>query len=188
MKYKANGRKLTQLLTAVALFASVFATFAAPPRVGEPAPAFTLNTLDGKSVSLKELTPKKPVVLLMLRGWPGYQCPLCTTQVHDFVSHAARFEKAQVVMVYPGPAEKLAEHAQDFLKDKQWPKDFIFLTDPDYSFTKAYDLRWEAPGETAYPSTFIIDTTGAVRFVKISHSHGDRLKAVDAVKALESIK
>jgi len=189
MKQKTSIRTITQFITITAFCAGIVAVSAAePPKVGDRAPDFTLNTLEGKPVSLKELTPKKPVVLLMLRGWPGYQCPLCTTQVHDFVSHAAGFDKAQVVMVYPGPADKLKEHAAEFLKDKQWPKNFIFLTDPDYTFTTTYGLRWEAANETAYPSTFIIDTTGTVRFVKISHEHGGRTAAVDVQKQVESIK
>jgi hypothetical protein len=27
-----------------------------------------------------------PVVLVMLRGWPGYQCPFCTRQFGDDIS------------------------------------------------------------------------------------------------------
>jgi len=189
MKLKINVAKLTQFIGAIALGVGTFSAIAAdPPMVGQMAPDFTLNTLDGKMVSLKELTPKKPVVLVMLRGWPGYQCPICTRQVHDFVSQAGGFEgKAKVVMIYPGPADKLMEHAEEFLKDKQWPMEFTFLIDPDYSFTKAYGLRWDAKGETAYPSTFIIDSTGKVRFSKISHEHDGRLRAEEALKALEKI-
>src|SRR5690242_7095697 len=102
MKQKTHTGIFTQFIIAAAICARAVGAFAAePPKVGDKAPGFNLNTLEGKAVSLGELTPKKPVVLLMLRGWPGYQCPLCTAQVHDFVSHADGFAKAQVVMVYP---------------------------------------------------------------------------------------
>jgi thioredoxin-dependent peroxiredoxin len=159
---------------------------AAIPKVGEPAPNFALRTLDDRSVGLKALTEKSPVVLVVLRGWPGYQCPLCTKQVHEFVAQAAEFKArgAQVLMVYPGPAAQLKAHAEEFLRDKSWPADFLLVVDPDYSFTKAYGLRWEAKGETAYPSTFVIARGGTITFAHVSKSHGDRVSPAGALAAL----
>ena len=60
------------------------------------------------------------------------------------------------------------------------PKAFRILLDPDYAYTNAYGLRWNAPQETAYPSTFVVDRNGVVRFAEISQTHGDRVTA-DAV-------
>lgn len=159
-------------------------------QVGDKAPNFSLNTLDDKKVQFSDLTAKSTVVLIELRGWPGYQCPYCSRQVHDYVVNAAKFDAAgvQVLIVYPGPATDLKAHAADFLHDKNWPNNFLFVLDPDYSFTKAYGLRWDAARETAYPSTFIIDTNNTVRFAHISHGHGDRVGAEDALKALQGIK
>ena len=50
--------------------------------------------------------------------------------------------------------------AGEFLRDKQWPADFVFLLDPDYRFTNAYGLRWDAKKETAYPATFVLERGG----------------------------
>ena len=50
--------------------------------------------------------------------------------------------------------------------------------------TNLYGLRWDAPHETAYPSTFILDKKGIIVFEKVSHSHGDRLSAQDALEHL----
>jgi peroxiredoxin len=172
-----------------ALFVTVASLAAEPLKIGDTAPDFTLSTLDGKAVTLSVENVKQPVVLVMLRGWPGYQCPLCTRQVHDFVANADSFAgKARVIMVYPGPVTNLTEHAEAFLKDAQWPHEFLFVTDPDYTFTKSYGLRWEAPGETAYPSTFIIDGKGKIQFSKISKSHGGRSGATEVVKELTQLK
>jgi len=162
---------------------------AEPPQIGATAPNFTLKTLENKDVTLSAQTAKQPVVLVVLRGWPGYQCPLCTRQVHDFVEQADAFAgKARVIMVYPGPSENLQAHAGEFLKDKQWPKDFVFVTDPDFTFTKSYGLRWGAPGETSYPSTFVIDSAGKVQFAKVSKSHGGRASALETLAALGKLK
>ena len=134
------------------------ATFGATPGVGEQAPDFTLATMQGKKVTLSALTAKTPVVLVVLRGYPGYQCPLCNLQVRDFIKNSAGFAEAgvRVLLVYPGPGEKLDERAKEFLMDKQLPENFDLVLDPDYEFTNLYGLRWDAPKETAYPSTFQI--------------------------------
>jgi peroxiredoxin len=122
-------------------------------------------------------------VLVVLRGFPGYQCPLCTRQVNEFVGQAKAFSEkgARVVMVYPGPAPELQKRAKEFLADKTWPADWVFLVDPDYTFTNAYGLRWDAPKETAYPSTFVIGRDGKVVWSKVSKTHGGRTTATEVL-------
>jgi peroxiredoxin len=180
------------MLAMVFVFATslLVARAGSTPQVGDAAPNFTLSTLDDKPVELKQLTGKKIVVLVVLRGWPGYQCPLCTRQVQDLVKSASQFEErdVQVLLVYPGPADNLKAHAQEFAQDKQWPKGFLLVTDPDYNFTESYGLRWNAKNETAYPSTFIVDRDNKVRFAHVSQEHGNRVNAAAALKALDNIK
>ena len=166
-------------------------TAAEPPKVGDKAPDFTLKTLDDQTVKMSELTAKGNVVLVVLRGWPGYQCPICDTQVHDFIASASGFAdaKAQIVFVYPGPASDLKAHAEQFKnwKGKEWPKEFLYVLDPDYTLVNAYNLRWDAPKETAYPSTFVIDGKGMIRFSKVNHSHGDRTKAEEVLAEVKKL-
>lgn len=164
--------------------------FAATPNVGERAPEFTLATPDGAHVDLQAVEKTGKTVLVVLRGFPGYQCPYCTRQAQDFISHADDFKKAgaQVLMVYPGPPADLAGHAKDFLtKQQKLPDNVRLVIDPDYSVTNQYGLRWDAAHETAYPSTFILDRTGVVRFRKISKEHADRLSASDALTQLAKV-
>ncbi len=161
----------------------------APAEVGHTAPDFTLKTVDGQAKTLSRLTKDGPVVLLVLRGYPGYQCPLCTRQVGDFISNAGEFAKrgATVVMIYPGPSEELTQRADEFLAGKGLPNNFVFLTDPDYAMTNLYGLRWDAPKETAYPSTFVINKGDRViSHLHISKTHGDRTKASDILSALDA--
>jgi hypothetical protein len=76
-------RTSKHLVAAVAVAASVmtmipggaFAQNAppAPPAVGDAARDFTLHRLDGQAVTLSALEKSGPVVVLMLRGWVGYQ-------------------------------------------------------------------------------------------------------------------
>lgn len=158
------------------------AAFAAPPNLGEKAPDFTLTTPTGTPIQLSKQYRESTVVLVVLRGFPGYQCPYCQKQVHDFVEHASGFsaKKATVLLVYPGPPADLDQHARDFLaKQADLPSNVILVTDPDYAMTNRYDLRWDAPAETAYPSTFIVDRNGTITFEKISRAHDDRTVAED---------
>jgi peroxiredoxin len=160
-----------------------------PPAVGSKAPDFTLETPTGHSISLAEMRAKGTVVLVLLRGYPGYQCPYCTKQVHDFVEHSADFagKKANVLFVYPGPPAALDEHAKEFLtKQANLPSNINLVIDPDYKMTNLYGLRWDAPQETSYASTFILNQGGKILFEKVSHSHGDRTSAEDVLGQLKT--
>ena len=154
--------------------------------VGSKAQNFTLTTINGEKIQLSELYKKQPVVLVVLRGWPGYQCPICTRQVGSLVTDEDKFKNtsAAVLMVYPGPAEDLLAHAKEFAEDFNFPKGFYFTMDPDYSMINKYGLRWDAPRETAYPSTFVINKGGIIIFSKISTSHGGRASNEEIIDAL----
>lgn len=64
------------------------------PKVGDEAKDFELTALDGEKVKLSKLTAHGPVVLVVLRGYPGYQCPLCTKQFAEFRTEADAFKAA----------------------------------------------------------------------------------------------
>ncbi len=175
-------------LTLALLLGSVPA-FAATPAIGQKAPDFTLSTPDGHALSLYSTTRGGPVVLVVLRGYPGYQCPYCVRQVHDFVESAASFAAAgtDVVLVYPGPPASLDEHAKEFLaKQNPLPPNIHLVIDPDYKFTNQYGLRWDAPAETAHPSTFLIDRDHVVFSSRVSSGHGDRTTAADVLAQLQA--
>jgi peroxiredoxin len=156
------------------------------PQVGDTAPDFTLNNLASEPVSLAELRQQSSVVLVVLRGYPGYQCPLCSIQMAGLMAKAKELSAAgaKVVMVYPGPAEDLAKRAEEFTKSKALPAGFYFVIDPDYQFTESYGLRWNAPKETAYPSTFVIAQNGTVKFAQVSKTHAGRAAVKDVLAAL----
>lgn len=167
------------LLPAIALAADF-------PQVGDTAADFTLNDLAGKPVKLSDCTAKGPVVVVVLRGYPGYQCPLCTKQLAKFLAEAESFTKAgaEVLFIYPGPSDQLPMRAKEFVKGKALPAHHHFLIDPDYVFTKTYHLRWDEKNETSYPSTFVIDGKNQIQFAKISKAHGDRTDPKEVLKAI----
>ena len=157
------------------------------PVVGTKAPDFTLSTPSGRAVTMSSEREGRSLVLVVLRGYPGYDCPFCVQQVHEFILHGADFaaKGTRVLLVYPGPPAALDQHAKAFLeKQANLPDNVVLVVDPDYKMTNLYGLRWDAPHETAYPSTFILDMKGIVVFEKISHGHGDRLSAQETLEHL----
>jgi peroxiredoxin len=172
-------RTLGSFLALMCAVAAVGSAAAQTPAIGSKAPDFTLETPTGSSVSLEKERVKGITVLVLLRGFPGYQCPYCVKQVHDFVEHSADFaaKKANILLIHPGPPADLDQHAKEFLaKQADLPPNIHLVIDPDYKMTNLYGLRWDAPHETAYPSTFILDKHGTILFEKVSHSHGDVLQ------------
>jgi len=184
--FKSVARTLAAASAALTLMLTA-PLFAATPEIGEVAPDFTLNTLTKQAVKLSALPPAEHTVVVLLRGWPGYQCPFCTTQVYEYMGHAADFSArhTQVILIYPGPSEDLQAHAEEFLRDKPLPANLLFLLDPDYAFTNRYSLRWEGKEETAYPSTFVLDRDRVVRFAHVSREHGDRISAAAVLRFLD---
>ena len=178
------------LIATLAVAAGARAADPEPPKVGDEAAAFTLQSIGGETVALKDLTGDGPVVLAVLRGYPGYQCPICSRQVRELINNNQKFDEAgaQVAMVYPGPSDQLQTRAEEFLGNQALPENFTLLLDPDYEFTNAYNLRWDAPQETSYPSTFVLGPDGVVRYAKVSMTHGDRAPVAEVLKALGSIK
>jgi peroxiredoxin len=162
-------------------------------KVGDTAKDVEFIPLTGnEKAKLSELTNSGPVVLVVLRGFPGYQCPICTRQVADLRRNAEEFAKlgAKVVLVYPGPgpADALKKKAEEFLGEVALPKPFVMMVDPEFAFTNLYALRWDAPAETSYPSTFVIDAKRIVRFRKISQSHGDRAPTSEILASLKALR
>ena len=76
----------------------------------------------------------------------------------------------------------MSEHAKEFLAQQaNLPANITLVTDPDYAVTNLYGLRWDAPHETAYPSTFVLSKDGTVTFEHVSRTHGDRVTAQEAL-------
>jgi len=157
-----------------------------PPAIGGQAPDLSLTLGNDSPVKLSKLTAEGPVVLVMLRGYPGYQCPLCSKQVGELLKSAPQFAaaKARVVLIYPGPAQGLPQRGREFLQGQDLPANFSLVLDPDYALTNALHLRWDAPRETAYPSAFVLGRDRRVQFARVSRSHGGRATAEELLQAL----
>lgn len=147
------------------------------------------SNLSKRSLNLREQHSDGPIVVVVLRGYPGYQCPICQRQVSSLINRSRGLTQLakRIILVYPGPANDLERRGKQFIGSRRLPKGFVLVGDPGYAMVTSWDLRWNAPRETAYPSTLVIDQSGLVTWKKISTSHGERSSADDIVRQLRKV-
>ncbi len=182
-----NASKI--LATACLMFASCSFTLGDELAIDKPLIAFQGVGLDGKTVSSATLLEKNPLVVIVMRGFPGYNCPACSAQLADFIKEAEAIKTAgaQVAIIYPGSVEDLEAKAKGFVGKQQLADAFHLVIDKDMKIVKQLGLFWDAPKETAYPTTLVADRQGNIRFLKISRSHGGRVKASEVIDAIKKL-
>lgn len=121
--------------------------------VERKAPAFTLNDLDGKPVSLSDYAGK--VVVLNL--W-STSCAPCRKEIPDLAELTAVLQKRGDVAVVTVTNDESAAEVRDFLKSLL-REDAPFVTLMDPKSTVIRDMF----GTTMVPETWIIDKRGVIR-------------------------
>lgn len=121
--------------------------------VARKAPAFTLNDLDGKPVSLSDYAGK--VVILNL--W-STTCLPCRKEIPDLAELTAVLHKRSDVAVLTVTNDENAAEVRDFLKSLlREDAPFVTLMDPESKVIK------DKFGTTMVPETWIIDKQGVIR-------------------------
>ena len=149
---------------------------------GKAAPAFSLDSTEGRKISLKEFKGKSKVVLYF---YPKDDTPGCTTEACQFRDAFKDFEKAGAVIlgVSPDPLKKHDKFRAKF----ELP--FTLLADEDHAVSEAYGV-WKEKSMYGRKymgierTTVVIDTTGKVAklFPKVSVT-GHDIAVLEAVKA-----
>ena len=158
--------------------------------IGDKAVDFDLPVVGGDGyVKLSDHYKKGPVVVVVLRGYPGYQCPLCSRQLGAMANRAKTLAKEtqKVILVYPGEASLLEDHADDFMGSRSLPDPLVIVRDEGMEMVDSWGLRWRAPNETAYPAAYVIDGNGRVTWKKVSDSHAGRSSVEEILKELRKL-
>ncbi|CAB4363655.1 MAG: redoxin domain-containing protein [Actinobacteria bacterium] len=123
--------------------------------IGDVAPAFSLASNSGETVSLADFSGR-PVVVVF---YPGDDTPVCTRQLNTYNDDLSQFEalNSQVLAI---SAQSVDSHQR--FSTKHGFK-FPLLADTDKSVAGAYGTL----GPLGFPrrSIFIIDGDGIVRYV-----------------------
>jgi len=159
--------------------------------VGEKAINFDLPVVGGDGyIELQDEYKQGPVVVIVLRGYPGYQCSLCKQQVGALINRASRLknEVHKVILVYPGKDEDLLRRAKQFMGSRRIPEPLVMVADPGMRMVESWGLRWNTPRETSYPATYLIKGNGRVAWKKISDSHAGRSSVEEILRELKKSK
>ena len=154
-------------LVAVALVVALVVPGAAQANtVGKAASNFTLQTHDGKKLTLSSLKGKRGVVLVFFATW----CPPCMAEV----PHVKKFVEStrdRNVLVYGINIRQPKRVVQRFVRDRA--VNYGILLDSDANVAKAY-------GVTGIPTIIGIDAEGLVRY----RAHSLPRKAEALIKTL----
>ncbi len=122
---------------------------AATPKIGEPAPAFTLTTIDGRTVRLAEYRGRT----LVVNVW-GSWCPPCRLETPDLVAEAGAMRASGVAFLGIDTTETRAI-VRAFAAAKNVPYPQVATTDRS-AFARDYAI-------TNFPTTYVIDPAGILR-------------------------
>jgi thioredoxin-dependent peroxiredoxin len=155
---KILARSLAPALLAVLSVAVSRPAAAAPPAVGAPAPAVSLPSQEGKTVTLDQNKGK----WVVLYFYPKDFTSGCTVEAHNFQRDLAKYDKANAVVL--GVSLDSVDSHKGFCAKEGL--NFKLLADTEGAATKAYDSAVVHDGKTySARNTFLIDPAGVVRKV-----------------------
>lgn len=117
---------------------SLFAQHAYPEglRMGERAPEFSGTDIEGRSVQLKELLKKGPVILVFYRA---KVCPYGKQEIYDFQDKMIQMARAGRTVITIGPDREIAK--QSFTK-AGITNEVPFIEDKNYIIHDKYKVTY----------------------------------------------
>jgi peroxiredoxin Q/BCP len=149
------------------------------PKIGDPAPSFTGQDQDGKTVALAGLIGKKIVLLYF---YPKDFTPGCTKEACGFRDRTGELQKDNVEVV--GVSFDSAESHQKFITE--YKLNFPLLADPDGKIVDLYGVRMDHM-KIAHRVSFLIGLDGKIVHVTDAGNptvHFEQMKA--AIAALKT--
>lgn len=127
----------------------------AQPQVGQPAPDFSLTSVEGRQVSLKDFKGK----WVVLYFYPKDFTSGCTLEAQNFQRDLAKYQNASAIIV--GVSADTAQSHKDFCAKEGL--NFKLLADPELKAINEYGSATEYKGtKMAARNTFLIDPQGKI--------------------------
>jgi peroxiredoxin len=150
--------------------------------------ALALSFVDSKGLPLdvKQYRGKKNLVLVVTRGFPGYVCPVCSTQTSRLITNYAEFTRrdTEVLLVFPSSKARLPEFVQACQSQaNNAPVPFPILLDEDFRVVDKLGIK----ADLAKPSTYILDKKGQVRFAYVGATAEDRPSVKAMLEQLDAL-
>lgn len=127
-------------------------------RIGDEAPDFTLQNLDGDSWSLRDYAGKTVVLLF----YPGDDTPVCTKQLCSVRDNWSQYQAtgAEVVGISTDSVKSHKGFADKYSLTLK------LLSDESGEVVKAYDVTSWIPGRSAR-AVVVVDKNGIIRYHKV---------------------
>ncbi len=148
-------RFLGVLLSVIALSGLLGADTPTPPAVGQTAPDFSLPSVEGGLVSLKDYKGK----WVVLYFYPKDFTSGCTLEAHNFERDLTQYQSQNAVIL--GVSADTVQSHKDFCAKEGL--NFKLLADPDLKAITKYGSAIENNGvKMAARNTFLIDPEGKI--------------------------
>jgi len=145
------------------------------PKVGAPAPDFTLK--DGNGDEWRLSANRGKVVVLLF--YPGDETPICTRQMCSVRDRWVDYSTTGAEVV--GISTDSVESHQKFAEHHELP--LRLLSDPSAEVANLYGARSLSPGKVAR-SVFVIDANGVMRYRDVRPLGLFRPKDDEVLKAI----
>ena len=152
------GVAIAVLLAGIAFFAMNIRAGDKAPAVGTEAPGFTLNSQDGKPVSLQDFRGK----WVVLYFYPKDMTSGCTIEAHNFQRDLSKYDAKNAVVLGVSVQDEKS-HQEFCAKDSLT---FKLLADTEHKVSEEYgSLMNYGVAKLSARHTFLIDPSGKIRKV-----------------------
>ena len=155
--------KFLGLLLNVVTFSVMLGADTEMPQVGQPAPDFSLSSMEGRTVGLKDYKGK----WVVLYFYPKDFTSGCTLEAHNFERDLAKYQNQSAIIL--GVSTDTVQSHKDFCTKEGLS--FKLLSDPELKVVTKYRSTMEHNGvKMAARNTFLIDPDGKIARVYLQVS------------------
>lgn len=146
-------------------------------KVGQPAPDFSLQALNGDWVKLSQLKGNK-ILMIFYRG---HWCPFCVGHLQDIQTLLPELEKRgyQVLAISPDDATGMQKMAE------RMDRPYEFLSDVNLVVTDLYGIRRDE--ELPHPAMILLDEQSIVQWFYIGEDYKTRPSATQLQQVLDRL-
>lgn len=160
-------KKSLTLMMLITLLASSI-VFAAVLKIGDKAPNFSLNSMNGEKINLSDTKGSKIVLLGLF-----HICEPCMNQAMELQKiYEKKNEKIAIIGINASGDSR--HDVQEYLNSFPKKVTFPYLLDPEHTTERLFSVR-------ATPVVYIIDKEGVIRFKGSSRPARDLQEIIDGI-------
>lgn len=169
--------------------------------VGEKAPVFNVNSIDGVEINTNAILQEKELVIIFYRGdW----CPVCSRYLSNFNDSLKYIQEkgAEVLVIGPETSEN-AKNTQE-----KTEADFIIISDSTQQIAKSFDVLFDVTkgysgkvktflgtdiadnngsnkAQLPVPATFVIGKDGVIKYKQFDFDYKNRASVKEIIEHIK---